>query len=227
MIKKTIKSIFRGILIALTLILLIPVVSVSIYSPLFSIDKPIREALDAVRPLKNTYGQRYCSSVSIRYYGENYTLTNRHCCDVETLMGPYEKIVGTSIEKVLYVNNDNDVCVLTSQAKNSVKISRKKVIGFQRVMTFGYPRGLQLTPRFGHVLSTNYRACIRYRDGNKCEDAIYSSNLIYPGNSGSPLLNMDGRLVGLVYAGNWHISATLSVKRENVIKTLDLVRKMQ
>lgn len=225
---RVLKSLFRIYFAVAIFCVVIPTASGTVYSPMLYTEKPIKKAVGAVAPLKDILFRRYCSSVSVSYMGKNYTLTNRHCCNAydDIFVNGY-RFIGYRIEKILYKSESNDVCVLTSKSKKSIKLAKKPAKMFDTVLVFGYPRGKMLTPRFGHVLSTSSRSCIEYRDGVRCEDGIVSSNLIFPGNSGSPLLNMDGELVGLAYAGNWAISYSISVKLENIRKVLDRASKVK
>lgn len=203
----------------------IPAISDNIYSNALYTEKPIKVLDGAVRALQTPGMDKYCSSVSVEYKGSNYTVTNRHCCRA---YGEYMKdirFVGKSIETILYESEINDVCVMTSNAKKSIKIAKKPAKLYEKVLIMGYPRGQLLTPRFGHVLSTAKKICLNYDSGKRCERAIVSSNLIFPGNSGSPMVNMRGELVGLAYGGNWSISYAISVQLHNVKRALEYASK--
>ena len=225
-------KIFRGIIIGLGLSSLIftlaPVVNERVYSPFLAIEKPIKRVRGAARPLKDPFGDRYCSSSIVKYKSALYTVTNRHCCNAYSNMFKkgYRKI-GDNLEKILMSSNSHDLCILTSKNKRFIKLAKKPAKLYERVMVMGYPKGNQLTPRFGHIIQESYNVCLNHRNGErKCENAVLSSTLVYPGNSGSPLVNMDGELVGVVCGGNFSVSFGISVQLKYVKEALEYARKI-
>lgn len=204
--------------------LIVPHMSGKWYSKALTIQKPIKRVRRAARPLNTIYGARYCSSSAIKYKGKMYTLTNRHCCEAYKNDSQNEsRFVGGHLEKILLVSQSNDICVLTSSSKVGLKLARRPLKAFERVMVMGYPRGGRLTPRFGHIISEGSNICLNYDYGKRCEMAIVSTNLVYPANSGSPMVNMNGEVVGLVYGGNFLSSLAISVQLKYIRGALEYV----
>jgi S1-C subfamily serine protease len=70
------------------------------------------------------------------------------------------------------------------------------------VLLFGYPRGGDLTPRFGHVLVLNEPVTVNYGYGVYLTvESNTISTLTFPGNSGSAVFNSKGEVVNILYAG--------------------------
>lgn len=169
----------------------------------FETDLP-KEVAPFTLPLKNSVGDKYCSSVAISYKGKDMTLTNNHCCDYgKDLFGGKAVRVGNHIEDILFQSPIADVCVLTSNIKNSpIKLATKEFDLFDKMLIMGYPRGDFLVPRYGRVILKGEEVCIAYADDTeKCVDSNFTSAISYGGNSGSPVFNEKGELVNLLYAG--------------------------
>lgn len=202
-------------------------VALPAYSTVLKVNSTITKTKDSMRPMNSPDMRRYCSASIIEYKGVNFSVTNRHCCNAMKDIFPKKKrLVGNRMEDVLAVSTSHDICILTADKRDkALKLASKPAKRFQKVMVFGYPRGLLLTPRFGHILQPSEETCILYDDGVKCENGIVTSVLVYPGNSGSPLLDTKGRVVGLIYAGSGFVQYSIAVKLVSVKKALDYAYK--
>ncbi|MCX5634310.1 MAG: trypsin-like peptidase domain-containing protein, partial [Planctomycetota bacterium] len=127
---------------------------------------------------------------------DGYILTNNH------LVGEADKILvkvrdETEVEaKIIGTDPDSDVAVIKIDKKNLSFIefadSDKLEVG-EWVLAIGNPFGLSHTVTAGIVSATG-------RSGvglTKYEDFIQTDAAINPGNSGGPLLNLDGKVVGI------------------------------
>lgn len=159
----------------------------------------------------------YGTGFVLEYNNQKYILTNKHICqDGEEIvfsenlgqmffwvvphyreeMDLYwnQEKVGT--EKVLKISEEEDLCLLNySGSKTPFKLSDSKLEVMDPVMVLGYPKfmkcGEPLVMEFGH-----YQGDFRQGD----EVIHMSSARVLPGNSGSPLLNESGEVVGIVFA---------------------------
>lgn len=99
--------------------------------------------------------------------------------------------------QVIGVDPNHDLALLKITAPNLVPAtlaeSQGLVVG-QRVYAIGNPFGLQGTMTRGIISAIR---SIRGPQGNPIEDAIQTDAAVNPGNSGGPLLNSKGEVIGI------------------------------
>lgn len=120
--------------------------------------------------------------------------------------------------KLIGVDPDSDVAVLRVNAKNLVPApigtSSDLMIG-ETVVAVGNPFGLSGTVTTG-VVSALGRSVPSKEAGRTFTDFIQTDASINPGNSGGPLLNIEGRVIGintLIYANAQGIGFAIPVDR--------------
>ena len=124
-------------------------------------------------------------------------LTNNHVIDnaqrVEVTLSDKHKYKAT----VLTVDKNHDLALLKIDAPNltpaTLSDSRSLAVG-QRVYAIGNPFGLSGTMTRGIISAIR---SIRGPQGNPIEDAIQTDAAVNPGNSGGPLLNSRGEVIGI------------------------------
>jgi S1-C subfamily serine protease len=124
-------------------------------------------------------------------------LTNNHVIDnaqrVEVMLSDKHKYKAA----VMGVDKNHDLALLKIDAPNLVPAvlseSNSLVVG-QRVYAIGNPFGLQGTMTRGIISSIR---SIRGPNNNPIEDAIQTDAAVNPGNSGGPLLNSRGEVIGI------------------------------
>jgi S1-C subfamily serine protease len=124
-------------------------------------------------------------------------LTNNHVIDnaqrVEVTLSDKHKYKAT----VLTVDKNHDLALLKIDAPNllpaTLSDSRNLAVG-QRVYAIGNPFGLSGTMTRGIISAIR---SIRGPQGNPIEDAIQTDASVNPGNSGGPLLNSRGEVIGI------------------------------
>jgi serine protease Do len=128
--------------------------------------------------------------------------------------------------KLLGVDPDSDVAVLRVDAKNltaaPIGISSDLMIG-ESVVAVGNPFGLSGTVTTG-VVSALGRSVPSQEQGRTFTDFIQTDASINPGNSGGPLLNIDGKVIGInvaIYQNAQGIGFAIPVDRaKKVIQDL-------
>jgi serine protease Do len=126
---------------------------------------------------------------------------------------------GTQVPaKLIGVDPDSDVAVLRVDAKNllaaPIGTSFDLLIG-ETVIAVGNPFGLSGTVTTG-VVSALGRSVPSKEAGRTFTDFIQTDASINPGNSGGPLLNIEGRVVGIntmIYANAQGIGFAIPVDR--------------
>ena len=128
--------------------------------------------------------------------------------------------------KLLGVDPDSDLAVLRVDAKNlaaaSIGTSADLMIG-ETVVAVGNPFGLSGTVTTG-VVSALGRSVPSETQGRTYTDFIQTDASINPGNSGGPLLNIEGKVIGInvaIYAQAQGIGFAIPVDRaKKVIQDL-------
>ena len=127
----------------------------------------------------------------------NYILTAFHVIDkatqveVEYLDGKIE------IVEIVYKDNKTDIAILKSKTKRyPLKFSKKKLFIGNNVCVVGNSFGLGPSLTCGIISALN-RKNLGF---NEIEDFIQTDASVNPGDSGAPLLNSIGELIGMVDA---------------------------
>lgn len=165
-------------------------------------------ASSKVEPAKYM-NKRVATTFQIKYNGEQYTMTNLHVCRIahldkpETLdiflVGKYIDI-GKYKRQIIAVDPVHDLCLLEpNPSLPSFDLAENDDKG-ELVRIIGFPRGLQKTLRKGRIFGA--RKSPMFWLGNHEVNYKLISTLAYGGNSGSPVINKWGNLVGVLFAGH-------------------------
>jgi len=154
---------------------------------------------------KNPPGERKVASLGsgVIVDSRGYILTNNHVIDgadkfVVTLhdcteyKGDEVKLVGVDVR--------TDLAVLKVEAHKRLPVaelgSSSKVRIGDWVIAIGNPFGFEGTVTVG-VISAKGRSNLSLREGASQQDFLQTDAAINPGNSGGPLLNLEGKVVGI------------------------------
>lgn len=160
--------------------------------------------------------------------GKTYILTNAHVCEIanknnELLVENSKKIIP---RRVIAVYEKHDLCLVEPLPgeESGLKLARSVSIG-EDIVLIGHPSGRALTLSKGEFVLKRFIPMIssKHRDEGSCisdggqwlnggfflpsvcavkVSAYGVSSPSYPGNSGSPVVNKWGNVVGVLFAGN-------------------------
>lgn len=161
--------------------------------------------------------------------GKPYLVTNGHVCDVAVDGKVAAKIQGQQrlrILKVIEVSETTDLCLVEGIESAKPLPIASNLFALRRVHVLGYPRLRPLTYSMGYVVvREEIEISMGDYDEKTCKgpsysraqvpfmgmlidlcvrklEAIDTSAVIYPGNSGSPVFNDRGSVVGVIFAGS-------------------------
>jgi S1-C subfamily serine protease len=128
---------------------------------------------------------------------EGHILTNNHVIDnaqrVEVTLSDKHKYKAT----VVTIDRQHDLALLSINAPNLTPATLADSAGLmvgQRVYAIGNPFGLSGTMTRGIISAIR---SIGVQTGSPIEDAIQTDAAVNPGNSGGPLLNSRGEVIGI------------------------------
>lgn len=114
--------------------------------------------------------------------GNSYIITNAHVCEKNTHMHIYSRDEQKYDLPVLFKSDELDLCAIKSPVKRGFKLAKRSVGCGEYTIYMGYPELRPFTVKVGET----------------CDELIL--NQVLPGNSGSPVLNLDLEVIGVVEA---------------------------
>lgn len=113
-----------------------------------------------------------------------------------------EKImIGNTPRKILAVDSEHDLCILSPDlSKPSLSLANSYQMQ-EKISVVGHPRGLPKTVREGRIIARG-RNIFPWISRTEKKLAFMITSIGYGGNSGSPIIDRFGRLVGVLFAGN-------------------------
>jgi len=145
--------------------------------------------------------KRFATGFHVEYKGKVFILTNKHVCDANGKMYNHSNIqFGNYIGRIIAIDTVHDLCLVTSNRSEGLQIASEPTEPLDPVILVGYPRGMGKTIRTGHHVATEFINAPWL--GSGLYRSILISTIAYGGNSGSPVCNIDGDVVGVLYAGS-------------------------
>lgn len=184
----------------------------------------------AVHPVK--IGSRnIATGWNVSYNKNKYFVTNLHVCNA--ISEKEENInVDGKLLKVLFRSADHDLCFAEPYVNDfgfsfSLSLANFAHAG-ESVKIIGHPRGLDKTVRDGHIFSKGFSSFSWLAKPELLVDYLHISTIGYPGNSGSPIVNRWGNVIGVCFAGNtMYHTELLAVPVDDLKKELDKLQRIQ
>lgn len=161
--------------------------------------------------------KRFATGFHIKHNGGTYILTNKHVCDLNMRTYGHNNIQFEDyVGKVIAIDTQHDLCLVTSNRKEGLKLSWFKPRPLDEMILIGHPRGLAKTVRKGYYV--NKEKINAPWIGEGLYDTYNISTITYGGNSGSPVCNSIGEVTGVLFAGSY------TYHTEGVVVPLEYVR---
>ena len=116
-----------------------------------------------------------------------------------SIVGEYMKI-GDINRKILFLSKSHDICFLEPTGGPAFKLASSYHVG-ERITLIGHPRGIHQTISDGRIVGEGEYEYRWLPDAGKVR-SLKSTAISYPGNSGSPVINRYGNVVGILFAGS-------------------------
>ena len=130
---------------------------------------------------------------------EKHAITNRHVIEGATNIALTAYNGEEFSVKSSVLDRDSDLALITINGTfpEAATIADSEPAHASELTVAGYPEGEAL-----HVVAGPYRGLVEDEIANR-EDLVYQLNVVAkPGNSGSPVANADGEVVGVLYAAD-------------------------
>lgn len=144
---------------------------------------------------------RYATGFHLKYGNKTYIVTNKHVCDFNIKIYNHRYIqFDNYVGEIITISKKHDLCLVTSNREEGLELAQREAKAMEEVILVGHPRGIGKTIRNGRVID-EITIHTPWLD-NKSTISQRISSTAYRGNSGSPVVNKHGKVVGVLFAGS-------------------------
>jgi len=182
-------------------------------------------------PAPPDYRMKHSLGSGVIISTDGYILTNYHVIERASRIRVMLSDESTHEARVVAGDEVNDLALIKIDAEEplpAVAFAKEDDLFLgETVITLGNPFGLAHTVTVGVLSAKNREA--RYNGQVLYNDILQTDAAVNPGNSGGPLLNIDGELIGInvaIYQDAQNIGFAMPVKRAKVLLTRWLTPRM-
>lgn len=172
-------------------------------------------------------GSAFCVDTTGVFLTNNHVIDSRGIGGTVTLvLNPSEKNERLLVARVASVSEEHDLAVLlVPDAKDLTALpleTAEAITEVDSVTAYGFPFGKRLSGKAGEYpsvsINTGKVTALRKRDGELA--VIQIDAAVNPGNSGGPLVNDAGEVVGVIVSGNQAARLAFAIPARNVTELL-------
>lgn len=144
--------------------------------------------------------RRRATGFYLQYFDKTYIVTNKHVCEIDK--NKKKAVFGNYVGNIIKISESHDLCIVESDRDSGLKLAEEQGQPFEDIYLVGYPRGIGKVIRKGSLIEEFIINAYWLKPNNPYVVAYYISTTAYGGNSGSPVVNRFGEVIGVLFAGN-------------------------
>lgn len=210
----------------------------------------IARTSDAVVMVTKSPKRRYGGSgFQIALAGKKYIVTNGHVCDsIKNQGAVISQGIKTWKRRIIGQSMETDLCFVEGiEELPSLTLGTDRG-RFERILVVGHPFLQPATPQVGRILAEKIIKIRTHKEERECRGpnykweevfsyfgsydvctrsirSIMTTSPVFPGSSGSPVVNFWGQVVGVIFAGDFSGRTSYYVPVSDLEDFLDTVAK--
>ena len=181
-------------------------------------DRYLHEVISKkAHPAKAYQGSIIGSSFQVKFKGIRLTITNNHVCSY--IRDNTNLKIGNVTSKILLNSPDHDICILEPIGDKYFTLASSINRG-DKIYIIGNPRGDSQSISEGRIVGKS-TSSFPWLPRAGYIPYLKTTAIAYPGNSGSPVVNRTGNVVGILFAGT-----SIEYSNVNLIVPLESLKEV-